>query len=121
MADAREDLLDQRLVLGETGAAIGCDLVAIARSLVGSGAHVPHIHQKCQRRVDRTGARTIGAAGALLDGANDVVAVTRLLADEGQHDVSQLPVVEEPLSLAAPVSVAAPRAICRHTEPRFTC
>ena len=60
-----------------------------------------HFAQHRQRRIDDARARRIGAAGAFLDGADQVVAVTGLVGDQFEQHEAQFAAVEHPPPAAA--------------------
>src|SRR5436305_9066830 len=65
-----------------------------------------HILEHDQRRIDDAGARGIGAAGALLDVADQVIAVTRLLLDQLEQDEPELAAIEHTAAAPAMMAVA---------------
>src|SRR6185312_9057935 len=86
---------------------------AVRRSLFD----VAHLVQHGQRRIDDAGARRVDAAAQFLDGADQVVAVARLVGDQLEQDQPQLAGVEDPTAPAAPLAVLAAPAAAAHAVP----
>ena len=61
--------------------------------------------QHLQHRIDRAGARAVGALEFCLQRLDDVVAVARLLGDQAEHDQAQRAGIEH--ARAAPAERAA--------------
>src|SRR5205823_570946 len=88
---------------------------------------VTQILEHRQRRIDDTGARRIGAAGQLLDGANEIVAMAWLIRDELEQDQPQLSGIEQaptapililhPASPEARVETVSELPVLARTEP----
>ena len=78
----------------------------LARSLGRLFLDQPHVGQHRQRRIDHPRARRIIAAGELLDRADQIIAVARLVGDQLQQDQSKLARSEHP---PAPARPARPR------------
>ena len=111
LAQTRADVLDRRRLLRQ-----------VATPLIGDGVHllafllrrgdVAKVLQHLQRRIHRAWAGAIEAARLLLEGANDVVAVARLILEQLQNDVLQVAATEE----AFAPSEAAPTAATEAAE-----
>ena len=92
------------VLLEESATCIG-HLIELFGAALGFSDDIILLFEQRQRRIDRPGARSIGAAEFLLDGADQVIAVARLLGDEGQENQPQVAVAEHP---PAPSPEAAP-------------
>ena len=88
-----EDHVGDVAVAGEMGAAGLGDGVDLLVAL-GAGDGVAGFLEVGQRRVDDAGARAVGAVGTLLQGLDDVVAVARLLGEQGEDDQAEVAVTE---------------------------
>ena len=75
---------------------------------VGLRRQVADVLQIGQRRVDDARARAVPAGGLLLDHHDDLVAVPRLLRDQGEDDEAQV----------VPAPACGRRAACRRRPPR---
>ena len=64
-----------------------------------------HVLEQSQRRIDHSGARRIFAAGQVLDRADKVVPMARLVRDQLQQDQPKLARFEH-----APAAASAPAA-----------
>jgi hypothetical protein len=64
------------------------------------------IFEQGQRRIDDAGARAVGAADLLLDGADDVVAMARLFRNQLQHDKAEVALIEDAPPAAASAAMA---------------
>src|SRR5207247_1930385 len=105
-SEACEQRLDLFLALSEMRlAGIGdrVELLCAFRLLL---LDQPHILEHGERRIDDAGARGIGAAGALLDVADQVIAVARLLLDQLEQDEPELAAVEHAAAATAMMAVA---------------
>src|SRR5262249_59844673 len=98
------------VVRDQKGASGGRDLIAVSRSVRSLSANVTDVLEQRQGRVDDPRTRAIAATRTLVDGADDVVAVSRLLVEQGQHHVPQLAIVEE--TPVAPSTRATPGRHC---------
>jgi hypothetical protein len=76
--------------LGEMRLALRRDREGLAGPLGGGLLDQPHVLQHGQGRVDDSGARRVAAVGELLDGADEVVAVPRLIGDQLQKNEAKL-------------------------------
>ena len=68
---------------GEMGSAVGRQIVEFSRTFM-LDASVADLFEESQCRIDHAGARTVEAAGALLDRLNELITVARALLDQGQ-------------------------------------
>src|SRR5579883_2158797 len=110
--DAIEDLIDGALVLLQVGAALGRDLVDPLPIALGRPC-VPHLLEHGERGIDRAGAGRVRAAEPLLERLDDLVTVPRLVAQQLQDHVLEIPLLEHP-----PAEPAALPARTRPTAPR---
>src|SRR3546814_3307405 len=69
----------------EFGPAIGGDREQLLGALRLLRRDLPHVVEQGQGRIDDAGARGIGAAGQLLDPADQVISVPRLVGDQLQR------------------------------------
>src|SRR5690606_37591840 len=95
--------------LVEMGAARLGDREGLARATRTRLGDQVHVLEHGERRVDHPRARRIGAFGQRLDGADEIVAVARLVGDQLQEDEAEFAAVEHPAAPAATM-VAAPAA-----------
>ena len=90
---AAEHLVDLRLLLGQVAAPRIGDAVDLATLLLLS-ADIAHVFEHLQRRIDGTRARAVEAAEAVLQGADQLVAVRRLVLEQVEDDVLEIAAVE---------------------------
>ena len=104
-------------ILVEMGRAFVGHGERLARSLGGDFLDQPHVGKHRQRRIDHARARRIIAPGQLLDRADEVIAVARLVGDQLEQDEPQLARAEHPPPPAAPspapAAAAAKAAVAR--------
>src|SRR5581483_1493388 len=106
-AQAGHDVVHDLAVLGEERAAGGRQGVGLA-AVLSRRADVAHVLEHLQGGVDGPWAGRVGAAEALAEGADDLVAVAGLLVQEIEHDVLEVALLEQALGRrlpAAPVTV----------------
>src|SRR5881398_2959934 len=96
LRDLREDVVDQRLVLGEMLSPFFCDLVDLLAAFLWQCPRVAEILEHCQSRIDGTGTRRVHPAKPFLDLLDDLVAVARLLVEQPQNHELEMPLVEHP-------------------------
>ena len=70
--------------------------------------HQAHLFQHGQQRIDHAGARRVGAADAMFDLLDDLVAVAGLLCDQRQHDELEIALIEH-AAHAAPMAMTPRR------------
>src|SRR5689334_24751657 len=104
VAQPLEQRFDLFLALGEMRFAFVGDLEGFARTLARRFLDQAHVLQQGQRRIDHARTRRIFAAGQLLDRADEVVAVPRLVGAEFQEDEAKFAALEHP---ARPASTTA--------------
>jgi len=85
ISDLREDVVDQRLVLGEVLPAFLGDLVDLLSVLFRHRARVAQILEHRQSRINGSRARRVHPAKPLLDLLDDLVTVSRLLVEKTQN------------------------------------
>src|SRR4051794_38470598 len=107
VAKPLEQRLDFLRTLLEMAAALVGRLERLARALARRLLDQAHVLEQGQRRVDDAGARSIFAAGQLLDCADEVVAVARLVRDQLQQDQAKLARFEHPAPSAAALAQTA--------------
>src|SRR5690606_13673726 len=106
--DTGEDALDLRLVLFQERLAFERDGEETFRAFGRLGADQVLFLEHGQRRIDGARTRRVGAGKALFHRADQVVAVPRLLADEGEQKQPEVAMAEH---APAPASAkAAPEA-----------
>src|SRR5207244_5859919 len=94
-------------LFGEMGLALLRDLEGLARAFALRLLDQAHVLQHGEGRIDYAGARRIGAVGQLLDRADQIVAVARLIGDELQEDEPKLAGIEHPPAAAAAAAATA--------------
>ena len=104
--DQRVDLVGP---LFEMAAAFVGDLERLARAFDRGLLDQSHVLEQRQRRIDHARTRRIFAAGQLLDRADEVVAVARLVGDQLQQHEPELAAFEHPPRATAAATTAAPR------------
>ena len=81
---------------------------ALRRAFRLRGGDQAHVLEQGQGRIDDAGAGAIGPAETLLDGLDQLVAVTRLLGDQAEQNPAQVALLKEPAAPAErPVAAAA--------------
>src|SRR5215472_15420697 len=105
-----EDPLDDGFLLVERGRAGLGDAVELLAALGVLHGDVAELFEQGQRRVDHAGARRIGAPDLVLDGLDDLVAVTGRLADQLEDHEAQVALIEHARS-AAHAHAAEPSAM----------
>src|SRR5947207_803617 len=70
------------------------DLIDLLAAFLGPCSRVAEVFEHCERRVDRSRARRVHAAEALLDFLDDLVTVPRLLVEQAQNHKLQMALVE---------------------------
>jgi hypothetical protein len=115
-ADARTDVVDRGLLLGEIAAALIGDRVDLLALLLRRG-DVAEVLQHLQRRVDRARARPVVTAHAIFEGADDVVSVARLVLEQLEDDDPQVATPEESLALPAKWAEATEEGTAAATAP----
>src|SRR4051812_34844953 len=108
--EAGDQRVDLVLALGEMRLALGRDGEGLARALGRLLLDQPHVLEHGEGRVDDSRARRIGAPGHLLDRADEVVAVARLVRDQLEEDEPELARIEHApraSAAAAPAPAAA--------------
>src|SRR5206468_429970 len=105
---AAADVVDGRRLLGQVAATFVGNRIDLLALLL-AGGDIAQILEHLQRRVDRAGARAVAPAHALFEGADDVVAVARLVLEQVEDDVLQVAPTEETL-LAEVAESASPAA-----------
>src|SRR3984957_19081625 len=94
IAEAGEDGVDLRLVVGEDFLALRRQPIELAPLRVLAGLGVAHLFEHGQRRINDAGAWRIVAPDPLAELLDDLVAVARLLGDERENHEPQLAAVE---------------------------
>ena len=92
---AREQGVHGGAVGVEVGAALGGDRMQFLAAVTGGDRYVAEFLEHGQRGVDHAGAGAVGAADALLDRLDDLVAVARLLGDQVEDDQAEVAMGEE--------------------------
>src|SRR5690606_10506892 len=92
--------LEQRFdfvrLLGQFGPSrLGCGK-GLARAVVAAFLDHAFVGEKLERRIDRTGAGRIGAAGQFLDRLDQLVAMARFVREQLQQGEAQLAMAEHP-------------------------
>ena len=100
VAQPLEQRLDLLLALLEMRAAFVGDLERLARAFARRFLDQAHVLEQGQRRIDDARARRIFAAGQLLDRADQVVAVARLVGDQLEQHEPELAAFEHPAGCA---------------------
>ena len=98
--------IDESLVLFEVGAAFVGDRVELLCAIRLRG-DVAGLFEEGQRRIDHAGAWRIPARGFLLQHLDDLVAVARLLRDQGERDQANVALRQHAAGAAHVVAVAA--------------
>src|SRR5690606_33985150 len=80
----------------EFGGALGGDGEQFFRAVALLRRDLPHLVEQGEGGIDHPGARRIGAAGQLLDPADQVIAVARLVGDQLEQHEPQFAAVEHP-------------------------
>src|SRR6478672_3517961 len=106
LADAVEDRVDRLLVLDEVGATGVGDLVDLLSFIAGNDAGVAEVLEELEGRVDGAGAGGVGAAEALLERLDDLVAVAGLLLEEAEDDVAQVALLEHASGAPSPAAAS---------------
>src|SRR4029077_12349547 len=109
VGDAREDVIDERLVFSEIRAPLVGDLVDLFPALLRPRSRVAQVLEHRQRRIHRSRARRIHPAEALLDLLDDLVAVPRFFVEKAKNHELQVPLVEH--------SAATERSAARFSAP----
>src|SRR5258706_5226021 len=110
VGDPREDVVDQRLVLGQMRSPVVGDLVDLLAGLLRPRSRVAQILEHRQRRIHRPRTRRIHPAETLLDLLDDLVAVTRLLVEKTKNHELEMPLVEHSSAAKRPTSRLSPTA-----------
>src|SRR5438067_2576502 len=104
--DPLADVVDRRLLVLEVAPTLvgdGVDLLA----LLLARADIAEVLEHLQRGVHRARAGTVVAAHAVLEGADDVVAVARLVLEQLEDDVLEVAATEQSLAWTAEAAPAA--------------
>ena len=96
LGHAAEDGVDAGAVLLQRLAARVGGLEELAPGLAGGRADEALVFQQGQGRIDHAGRGPIGAAGAVFQLLDQLVAVARLLGEQGQDDEAKVAVLQEP-------------------------
>ena len=107
--EAGEQGVDGWLRLGQGGCAGGGDVEQLAGAL-GGAFHLGEVFEQGEGGVDDAGAGGVGAAGEVLDGFDDLVAVAGVFGDEVQHEEAQIAMFEKARHAAA-AAVAGVRGV----------
>src|SRR5262245_1974014 len=107
---ARLDAFEGHGVLIEKEPARLGDLIELFGAARGLGDDVVLLFEQRQRWIDSPRARRIGAAESLLDGADQVIAMARLLRDQRKQHQPQIAIAEHPAPSAAKEPAAAETA-----------
>src|ERR1035437_964826 len=99
-----DDLVDGALVLGEVLPSGVGDRVDLLAAFLDRGAREAHVLEHRERRVDRTRARRVATAGALLQLLDDLVPVPRFLVEHAKDHELQATLLEH--ATAAPRTAA---------------
>ncbi len=91
-------------MLGQGLLAFGSDGVALAAAFGFAGRGMAHVHQVAQGGVDRAGAGLVVAADQLAHGADHVVAMAGLLANQMQRQQLEAASLEHALTLVRQVA-----------------
>ncbi len=107
---AFEQALDRRLVSLQLVLALRSHGVELAAALALLGGDQACFLEQGEGGIDHARAGAVGAADAILDFLDDLIAVPRLLGDQGQHHPAKIAVVEDASAAAAAPARAVPAA-----------
>src|SRR3954470_10841545 len=94
--DPGEDVIDERLILGEMLPPFLRDLIDLLAAFFGQRAGIAQILEHRQSRIDGTRTRRVHPSKTLFDFLDDLVAVARLLIEQPEYHELEMPLIEHP-------------------------